>query len=372
MTLRVVEERSLLVRGYREIFRAAYHEVPGWHDPPMALHLARLDPRHEPIWRAAERRMWFAYQGGKAVGRLLAFVAPEEKRRAPGERVGRFAFFETVDDPGAAGELLQAACGWLREKGCVEVVGPLAFSMHDEVGLLLEGFDDPPAFMMPFNPPCAASHLTRFGFEETRAFCSYEWSLTRDQIPLRGDHRHGEAPAGLLLRAFSRRRRDQDTSALLEVYNGAFAGNWGFEPLTAEECRMFVDQFLRFGDSRLVRVAEVEGRVVGFVLTVPDPNRHLHRTRGQPDWLRLARLMGAVKLKRLRHARVITLAVRPEHRRSGVSHALIRDLAAAGRAGGYQTAELSYVDAGNTAMNTLLRGLDFPKRKRYAVYRRAV
>jgi GNAT superfamily N-acetyltransferase len=372
MTVKEVRDRSEIARGYRELFSVVYRDVAGWHSPPMAFHLARLDPRQEPIWRHAERRLWFAQQQGRVVGRLLAFVPPEEQRRAAGTRVGRFALFDAVDDHAVSVELLTAASDWLKAQGCAEMTGPLAFSMHDEVGLLVEGFQLPPAFLMPFNPPHAAAHLLRFGCEETRRFWTYEWALDRDAIPMRADRKDQQPPSRLALRPFSLADRERETAGLLEVYNQAFSSNWGFEALSPDECRMFVDQFIRFGDPRLVRVAALDGRLVGFALTVPDANRHLHQTRGQPDWLRLARLILAVKLKRLRHARVITLAVLPELRRSGIAHALIRDLATAGRALGYRTAELSYIDAGNEAMNTVLQELHFPRLKTYALYRRGL
>ncbi|HEY3356403.1 MAG TPA: GNAT family N-acetyltransferase [Polyangia bacterium] len=372
MEVREVEGRDAIVRGYRELFAAAYEGVPGWHDPPMPFHLARLDPRQEPIWRTAPKALFFAYEGGRAVGRVLAFVPPEQLERPLGARAGRFGLFDCVAAPAVGDALLAAACDWLRGEGCTEVAGPFAFSMHDEVGLLVDGFDEPPSFLMPFNPPAAQAHLERAGFAETRRFWTYEWELERDRVPLGQDRKDERPPAGLTLRAFNLRERERETAGLLEVYNAAFADNWGFTALTADECRMFVDQFIRFGDPRLVRVAELDGRLVGFVLTVPDPNRLLHATRGQPGWLRLARLMLAVKLKRLRHARVITLAVRPELRHHGIGHALIRDNAESAIARGFRTGEMSYIDAGNEAMNTILGDLRFPRRKTYAVFRRAL
>jgi ribosomal protein S18 acetylase RimI-like enzyme len=364
LRIEAVEDLKEIRRGYRQLFENVYRDVRGWHAPPFAFHKARLDPRQEPIWREARKRLLFAYRDGKVAGRLLPFAVP-----GPQGTEGRFAFFDTADDPEVVDALFAAATAWLREQGCAEVAGPFAFSMHDEVGLLVEGFELPPAFMMPFNPPHAAAHLARLGFEEVRRFTTYEWELARDQIPLRSDRKDLKLP-GLTLRPFSLERRDDDTRALLEVYNAGFSDNWGFEPLSPEGARSFVDQFITFGDPRLVRIAELDGKPAGFCLCVPDPNRLLHETRGQPDFLRLARLIVAVKLRRFRFARVITLAVLPQHRRSGIGHALVRDVATAGRELGYVAAELSYVDAGNDAMNVLLTGLEFPRRKRYAVYRK--
>jgi GNAT superfamily N-acetyltransferase len=371
VTVRPLTERRDVVRAWSALLPEVYRGMEGWHAPPMAFHLARLDPAQEPIWREAEKQLLVAERDGRAVGRLLAFVPHEAARGPAGVRAGRFALFDALDDGAVVDALFARAFAWLRERGCATLEGPFAFSIHDEVGLLVDGFDRPPAFMMPFNAPHAPAHLRRLGFEEIRTFRSAEWELVRDRVPVRADRKDLATP-GLTLRAFSLARREADTRAIVEVYNAAFDVSWGFAPLPLETARAMVDQFIQFGDPRIVRIAEVQGRPVGFALAIPDPNAHLHATRGQPDWLRLARLMLAVKLRRLRHARLMTLAVLPEHRGRGVAHALVRDIAATGIPLGYRTAELSYVDADNDAMNGILGGLSLPRTKRYALFRRAI
>jgi GNAT superfamily N-acetyltransferase len=370
--VRALTDRRDVARALRRLLPEAYRGVAGWHAPPMAFHLARLDPAQEPIWREAERVHLVAERDGRPVGRLVAFVPPEAARAPPGTRTGRFALFEAIDDDEVSRALVAAASRWLAERGCTAVEGPFAFSIHDEVGLLVDGFEDPPAFLMPFNPPHAERHLLRLGFTPTRTFFSAAWELRRDGVPVRPDRKDLAAPDGLALRPFSLARRAEDTAAIVEVYNAAFEGNWGFERLSLDAARTLVDQFIRFGDPRIVRVAELEGRLAAFALIVPDPNAQLHATRGQPDWLRLLRLAGAVKLRRLRKLRFITLAVRPEARGRGIAHALIRDAARVCVALGYRTAELSYVDGDNAAMGGILDGLSLPRTKRYATFRRAL
>lgn len=371
IAVREVTESRDVARALRALHREVYRGVAGWHDPPMALHLARLDPGQEPIWREAERVHLVAEREGRPVGRVIAFVPPERARAPAGGRTGRFALFEAVDDDAVADALFGAAFAWLARRGCGAVEGPLAFSIHDEVGLLVEGFDRPPAFLMPFNPPSAERQLLRLGFTPTRSFFSVAWELARDGFP-RADRKELAAGAGLTLRPFSLARREQEVREIVRVYNEAFEANWGFEPLSLEAARTTLDQLVRFGDPRIVRLAELEGRVVGLALLVPDPNALLHATRGAPDGLRLLRLALTAKLRRLRSLRFITLAVSPRHRGLGIAHALIRDAAEITIGLGYRTAELSYVDSANDAMRTILERLSLPRAKRYATFRRAL
>ena len=66
--------------------------------------------------------------------------------------MGSFGFFETIDDPEVATALLQTAEGWVKAQGMTIIRGPLNLSMNDEVGTLIDGFDEPPMVMMTYNP----------------------------------------------------------------------------------------------------------------------------------------------------------------------------------------------------------------------------
>ena len=66
--------------------------------------------------------------------------------------MGIWGFFECVDDPEAAAALFASVETWVRQKGMTFLRGPLNPSTNYEVGLLIEGFDYPPALMMTVQP----------------------------------------------------------------------------------------------------------------------------------------------------------------------------------------------------------------------------
>ena len=55
--------------------------------------------------------------------------------------------------PQAGDALLDAAEGWLRERGCDRMLGPMDFSMNEESGVLTEGFELEPLIRQPWHPP---------------------------------------------------------------------------------------------------------------------------------------------------------------------------------------------------------------------------
>src|SRR4029434_5135132 len=71
----------------------------------------------------------------------------------PQDKVGFFGFFECEYDEGAIRALFAAATEWVRARGFDTLRGPASFSVNDECGLLVDGYDTPPTLMMPHNPP---------------------------------------------------------------------------------------------------------------------------------------------------------------------------------------------------------------------------
>ncbi len=66
---------------------------------------------------------------------------------------GWFGFLEFEDDQEVLDALLAAAEAWLRERGKERMVGPADFSMNEESGVLIEGYELRPMIDQPWHPP---------------------------------------------------------------------------------------------------------------------------------------------------------------------------------------------------------------------------
>ena len=78
-----------------------------------------------------------------------------------------------VDDQAVADALFDAARAWFAERGISQLRGPANPSMNYECGLLVEGFDSPPTFMMTYNPPYYAKLIERAGFEKVHDLLAF-------------------------------------------------------------------------------------------------------------------------------------------------------------------------------------------------------
>ena len=129
-----------------------YAEYPNWV-PPLKKEVRRmLDPRRHPFWEFSERILFLARRGSETVGRIAGII-DRNYNQCHNEKMGIWGFFECTDDPEAAAALFSSVETWVRQKGMTFMRGPLSPSMNYETGLLIEGFDYPPAVGMTYNPP---------------------------------------------------------------------------------------------------------------------------------------------------------------------------------------------------------------------------
>lgn len=350
------------VRRFIEVAPPLYRTVPAWIRPLDAQLRARLDRKRDPFWQHAEGRLLVASEQGKDVARLLV-MHDRLRGEHTGEKTATFGLFEAPSDADVSRALFDEAARWARSHGADSLAGPLSLSVHEEAGLLVDGFDLPPRVMMPYNREYYPGLLLQAGFAPVRDFHAYEWDIQREAVPdtkpLRGN---------VAIRRFDPRKRPDEVRRFLQVYNDAFAGNWGFVPMTEAEAASAVGDFLRYADIALPRLAEVDGEPAGFILALPDFNEVIARCGGKLWPFGLLRILRGRRA--IRNLRVATLAVRRPFRPQGIAHHLIRQLWETARTAGYRIAEFGYIDARNTAMRNIVERIGARKVKTYRMYRK--
>ena len=173
-----VERRSEL-KDFIDLPWKIYAEYPKWV-PPLKKEVRRmLDPGIHPFWEFSERILFLARRGSETVGRIAGII-DRHHNEFHGEQMGIWGFFECADDPEAAASLFSSVETWVRRKGMTFVRGPLNPSINYEVGLLIEGFDYPPALMMTYNPVLLpeVGRIVRFHQREGPVCLPGRWRLT--------------------------------------------------------------------------------------------------------------------------------------------------------------------------------------------------
>ncbi|MCK6527100.1 N-acetyltransferase [Myxococcota bacterium] len=345
-----------------------YPKGSPWCPPLFMDRRDFLNPAKNPFFDHACVQLFLAERGGEIVGRIAAC----EDRRGNahwGSKAVNFGFFECVDDDAVAGELLEAAADWGRARGLDRMVGPLSFNTNHEAGLLVEGFDEPPAIQMPYNPPYYRGLLERQGFEKEMDLYAWWLSATADPPQLPRLQRLAEKireKAGIAVRNIRLKDWDAEVQRVQEVYNDAWDQNWNFVPFTDAEFRHTAKDLRMVVKEDLAYIAEHQGRPVAFSLTILDANQAIRHADGRLFPFGILRLLW--HLRRIDRLRLIALGIRHGYRRRGIESVFYLETFAAARRLGYRGGEIGWTLESNDLINRAIEMMGGRKTKTYRAY----
>ena len=347
---------------------AHYRGDENWVPPLRMNQKELLNFKRHPFYENAEIQSFIANRGGKMVGRVSAIIDHGHNTQHK-EKRGMFGFFESVDDESVSTALLDAAAHWHRDKGMQHARGPLNPAMNHECGLLVDGFQMPPTFMMTYNKPYYGKLIESYGFEKAQDLYAY-WgnlSMLPDLDPKIGKiAAMAKERFNINVRRISRKHFAEDVKSFLRIYNNALPGTWGFVPLTDSELNHMADGLKQLIVPEITTIAEIDGRPVGCVFGLLDFNPIIKKIDGRLfpfGFLHL--LYGKKNLKKMR---LVSTNVLPEYQKWGICVVLIARLKEDAEAWGINEAEFSWVLESNTlSLGTLERGGAI-RQKTYRIY----
>src|SRR4030043_723011 len=348
-----------------------YAGYPRWV-PPLKKEVRRLlDPRRHPFWSSAERRLFLARRGSQAVGRIAGII-DHRYNEFHGEKMGIWGFFECTDDPAAAAALFSAAETWVRQQGMTFIRGPLNPSPNYEAGLLIEGFDYPPALGMTYNPPYYARLVESCGFIKEKDLLAFlieapfqvpEWMdrLAERLAQKKGGH----------IRHVRPKDQDSEFQLIKEIYNDSWSGNWGFAPLSDNEIRDMQKNVMKFADTDLAFFIYYEQEPVAVCVVLPDLNPLLKRLNGRVGLLGLLKLL--LYRGEVRGLRGLIFGGKEEYRQLGFSMLATHHLNEVVRKKGkYHYLEMGWCLEDNESINFLIEEAGVKTHKRYRLYRKSL
>jgi GNAT superfamily N-acetyltransferase len=284
-----------------------------------------------------------------------------------GDRLGFFGFFDVEPDPEAATLLVEAARSWIAARGLDRMRGPANYSTNDSCGVLIDGFDELPTILMPYNRPDYDELLQGAGCEPAKDLVSL-WINANNEIPARFRRvvERSLKRSGVTLRPIDLSDLTGEIRRLENVYNRCWADNWGFVPATPEEFKHASKQMRPLLESDLSAVAEIDGVPVGLSLILKDLNRVLRGTNGRLFPLGLFRLL--YSLRKVGHLRTMALGVVPEARGRGINEAFFIRGMDGSRRKGYAGSEAGWILEDNRKMLAPIEAVGGRITKRYRLY----
>ncbi len=281
----------------REFIELAYRlnaGDPAWVPPLKGEVMSLITPGKNPWFEHGKAQLFLARRDERTVGRIsahidrLALEQPPEQGFGPG--TGFWGFFE-AEDAEVAAVLLDTAADWLRREGMTRMLGPISFAMWDEPGLLVDGFDQAPSVMMGHNCAAYGGWIETLGHATAQDLVNYRLPIADGFPPLTQRIVDiGERGRRIHIRKVDKKRFDAEAALIISILNDAWAGNWGFTPWTAAEIAYGGKKLKPIVFEDLIRIAELDGEPVAFMMTVPDLNEKLIEFDGSLlpfNWVRL-------------------------------------------------------------------------------------
>lgn len=372
-TLEVSPVRSKAdLKAFMKLPWRIYRDDPQWVPPLLGELEQVLDPKGHPFHEHAEVALFLARLEGAVVGRVSASIN-HLYNDFHDAKVGNFGFFECIDDLEVARALLDTAFDWNAERGMNVLMGPMNFSTNDEFcspGVLIDGFDRPPAIMMAHTPPYYQRLLEELGFSKSKDLLSYWLELLEPPPRLVKGVARSRAAQHVTIRPISMKNLEADINRIKEVYNAAWERNWGFVPMTDAEFAHMAKSMKPIVNPNLCAIAEIDGEPVAFILQLPDLNRVFKRMNGRLLPFGWAKFLWYKR--KLDTSRVLTLGVKPAHRHKGLDSMLIIHLCVEGQRSGYPRGECSWILEDNLPMRHALERLDGYVFKTYRVYEKLI
>ncbi len=333
-----------------------------------------LSEKHNPAFAHLQWQAWIAYKDGHAVGRISAQI-DQLRPEYHDDVVGYFGMLEANDDAQVFSALLETAQDWLRARGMHTMHGPFNLTINEECGLLIDGFDTPPAVMMGHARPWYQTHLESLGCRKAVDLLAYWIDLNFEHPPAM--QRLLQRYAGRVqVRPIDGKRFTEELDIMRDIFNDAWSNNWGFVPFTVEEFRELGKALRIMLPDELVQIAAVDGQPAAFIVGLPNLNEAIDGLNGHLFPFGIFKLLWRLKVRHPRTSRVPLMGVRKQYQHGplgaalayGVIGAIVRELLAYGA----PHCELSWILETNRGMRNIIESIGGHVYKTYRIYEKTL
>lgn len=308
--------------------RLLYKDQPGFAPPLDVERWTAFARKLNPHFKLVQAQSWLARKNGKLAGRIFAQVY--NKPFVPiGVSPAQFGCLDSIDDDEIIAGLTKTAEDWLRERGATRVHGPFSPSINSESGLLVQGFEAAPMFLVPWNPAYLGGSLERRGYTKARDLISYRYDVSeKDVVARHGIVERQEWRKRINIRELDLRDLGKEAAVIVDIFNDAWSENWGFVPLTLDEFKSSVEalklvlpakgKFMKGGF-----MIELDGVLQAFGLVLPNLHEITADLSGRLFPLGLPRLAYRIRHHAFVSGRLLLFGIRRALHRKAAGGAII-------------------------------------------------
>jgi len=372
-------EGKAMTRRFLAVPDAVYAGDENWRPQLAFERAAHLDPSKNPGAAKLEHRQFFlAVRDGKDIGRISAFINPAHNAHSKAND-GFFGFFDCLPEAELGKALLEAAEAWLSGRQVNKVFGPSQWSVNEECGLLVDGFDTPPVVMMPHGHPTYQAMIEGQGFTKATDMFAFQAELAAGyprpkmtQMMVKAAERNKD----IVIRPMRPSKFMDDVNIVMDIFNDAWSENWGFVPFSDDQIKHMAKEIKPIMFKEGMWVGEYKGDPIAYIWMIPDLNEAIRDLNGSLFPFGWAKLLWRLKVSGVKQARIPLMGLRKEYHntRTGLSivAALCETVFEAGRQKGFTHCELSWILEDNPGMISICEQASAKAYKTYRMYQKTL
>ena len=380
MTKKKVMVRPVLNKEDRKKFLAVpfgiYKDDPNWVPQINLERLLHITPSSNPFFRHAEVQLFLAEREGQVVGRISAQIDRLYLEKYQ-DATGHFGFIEAPDDPEVFKALLTMAESWLRSRGMDRVRGPFSFSINDETGLLIDGYDHPPNILMGHAKPYYLTQIELLGYRKAKDVIAYYLSDTGD-LPkgMASTYKRAMVSPRIKVRNINKRDLANELDIILSIHSDAWSDNWGFVPFTREEIEDLGNVLKWLIKENYVAIAELDGEPVAMAVSLPNINMWIKDMDGKLSPMGVLKFLWRISMQPPESIRLVLMGVRKKYHGSlmgsSLALAVIETVRRYHINNGTTSGELSWILEDNWPVRHIIEALGAKPYKTYRVFEKAL
>lgn len=333
--------------------RQIYQGMPGFSPPLDAERWTNFSTKLNPHYKLVDSQAWLARKNGRYVGRVTAQVYKEFKPHETSP--AQFGALDSTDDEEVVGALMNAVEEWHRARSTQSIVGPFSPSVNAEAGMLVEGFTALPMIFMPWTPHYLPGLLEACGYGKVRDLISYRYKVRPSDLESKSSiMARPEWKKRLNIRTLNLKNLKGEASIIVDIFNDAWSGNWGFVPFTLEEFLSVSDGLKYVMPEDGGFMIELDGEAQAFGIVLPNLHEILHDLHGRLWPFGLPKVISRIRSHQFKTGRLVLFGVRKALQRKAIGGvvilALIEEMRIRGRNHNVEQIEFGWVLEDNTGM----------------------
>ncbi len=366
------------IKRFLDVPYDLYRGQDAWAPPLRLERKEQLDPKKNPAARDLDRQLFIAVRDGLDVGRIAAFTNPAHDSFHDAE-TAFFGYFDGIDSNDVLSRLLAAAQDWALSKGRSRMVGPAQWGVNEEIGLLVEGFDDSNVVLMSYGRPYYAPALEAAGFTKAIDTLAFQADLNAGyprpkMTQMMVDY--AKKSDAITWRTLNPKDFSGEMHRAMEVFNDAWSENWGFLPFPDDAIQHLAKEMKPLIAPERFLIGSIDGELAAFLCLLPDLNELARGFDGKLLPFNWAKLVYRLKTQTAKQARIPLMGLKKKFHNTRKGLALIAALCEesfeAARQAGFTHCELSWILEDNEGMIAICEQASAVPYKTYRMYEKRI